>query len=109
MNAGQMSGQVTDGAGDGGGGHPALVFPVTCLQTAGTPAWDRLCVMRRETRACLSCLRACLEHTKSILTYFSFYLFFGYRKLTPRLYIFSTLPVFMASFVTSPAIPLKTR
>ena len=44
-----MSGQVTDGAGDGGGGDPALVLPVTRLQTAGTPAWDRLCVMRRET------------------------------------------------------------
>ena len=57
MNAGQMSGQVTDGAGDGGGGDPALVLPVTGLQTAGTPAWDRhqpiLCVIRRESRACL--------------------------------------------------------
>ena len=52
MNAWQMSRQVTDGAGDGGGGDPALVLPVTRLQTAGTPAWDThqplLCVKYEE-------------------------------------------------------------
>ena len=41
MDAGQMTRQVTHGASDGGGGHPALVLPVTCLQTPGTPTCSR--------------------------------------------------------------------